>query len=99
MPLNKTAQGILDRQVKRGEYVIDIPNRDRKDLFRRTIAQIVKKTGIDFAFQYLRHFFTTALLQKGVNLLTIGSLLGHSKIKTSLIYSHTDWEKSGKRSD
>jgi site-specific recombinase XerD len=93
VPLNKTARAILGRQVKRGEFVFDIPNRDRKDLFRRTVVQIAKRTGIDFGFHDLRHYFTTSLLEKGVDLVTIGLLLGHSKITTSLIYSHTDKEK------
>lgn len=93
VPLNKTARAILDRQVKRGEFIFDIPNRDRKDLFRRTVAQIAKRTEIDFGFHGLRHFFTMALLEKGVDLVTIGSLLGHSKITTSLIYSYTDRTK------
>jgi site-specific recombinase XerD len=52
-------------------------------------------TGIGFHFHLLRHYFTTSLLEKGVDFVTIGSLLGHSKITTSLIYFHTDLE--GKR--
>jgi len=40
-----------------------------------------------------RHYFTTSLLEKDVYFVTIGSLLGHSKITTSLIYSHTDKER------
>jgi integrase len=93
VPLNKVAQEILNSQMRRGDFVFDIPNRDRKDLFRRTVAQIAKRTGIDFGFHDLRHYFTTTLLEKGVDLVTIGSLLGHSKTTTSLIYSHTDREK------
>jgi site-specific recombinase XerD len=50
-------------------------------------------TGIYFHFHLLRHYFTTFLLEKGVDFVTIGSLLGHSKITTSLIYSHTDRER------
>lgn len=96
VPLNKEARAVLDRQLRRGEFVFDIPNRDRKDLFRRTVAQIAKRTGIDFGFHDLRHYFTTALLEKGMDLVTIGSLLGHSKISTSLIYSHTDRERKRK---
>jgi integrase len=93
VPLNKTARAILDRQVKRGESIFDIPNRDRKDLFRRTVAHIQKRTGIDFGFHDLRHYFTTALIEKGVDLITISAILGHSRTMTSLIYSHTDKTK------
>lgn len=56
------------------------------------------RTEIDFGFHDLRHYFTTSLLEKGADLVTIGSLLGHSKIATSLIYSHTDREKKKKAS-
>ncbi|MBN2409984.1 MAG: tyrosine-type recombinase/integrase, partial [Candidatus Aminicenantes bacterium] len=80
----------------RGEFVFDIPNRDRKDLFRRTVAQIAKRTGIDFGFHDLRHYFTTALIEKGVDLVTISAILGQSKTMTSLIYSHTDKKKKRK---
>jgi integrase len=93
VPLNKTAEAIIERQIRKSEFVFDIPNRDRKDLFRRTVAQISKKTEIDFGFHDLRHYFTTSLIEKGVDLVTISAILGHSKTMTSLIYSHTDKEK------
>jgi integrase len=96
VPLNGAALELLGRQPKRSSYVFDIPNRGQKDLFRRTVNQIKKRTGIDFHFHLLRHFFTTSLLEKGVDFVTIGSILGHSKITTSLIYSHTDREKQRK---
>lgn len=38
-------------------------------------------------------------LEKGVDLVTIGSLLGHSRISASLIYSHTDRAKKKKAVD
>ena len=38
-------------------------------------------------------------LEKRVDLVTIGTLLGHSKITTSLIYSHTDRAKKKKAVD
>jgi integrase len=96
VPLNKAALKVLSRQQKRSNYIFDIPNRSQKDLFRRTVNQIKKKTGIDFHFHLLRYFFTTSLLEKRVDFVTIGSILGHSKITTSLIYSHTDREKQRK---
>jgi integrase len=99
VPLNQAAQAVIRWQPRRTEFVFDIPNRKQPDLFRRTIIQIRKATGVDFHFHLLRHFFTTALLEKGVDFVTIGSLLGHSKVTTSLIYSHTDRERKRKALD
>jgi len=49
-----------------------------------------------FGFHDLRHDFTTALLEKGADLVTIGSLLGHSKFTTGLNYSPADGAKKKK---
>ncbi len=96
VPLNQAAQAVIRWQPRRPEFVFDIPNRKQPDLFRRTVIQIRKATGIDFHFHLLRHYFTTLLLEKGVDFVTIGAILGHSKITTSLIYSHTDRERKKK---
>lgn len=96
IPLNPAARAIIERQPKKNEHVFDLSNRHQPDLFRRTIGQVKKKTGIDFHFHLLRHSFTTRLIEKGIDFVTVGELLGHSKISTSLIYSHTDEEKKKK---
>jgi site-specific recombinase XerD len=41
----------------------------------------------------LRHYFATCLIEKGVDLITIAAILGHSKLTTSLLYAHTDKER------
>lgn len=94
--MNSTARGVIERQPKKNEHVFDISNRHQPDLFRRTIGQVRKKMGIDFHFHLLRHSFTTRLIEKGIDFVTVGELLGHSKISTSLIYSHTDKERKRK---
>lgn len=55
-----------------------------------TVNQVRKKGGVDFHFHLLRHHFATSLIEKGVDFITISEILGHSKMTTSLIYSHTD---------
>lgn len=90
VPLNWSALDILKRQPKTGDFVFDVPNRDQSNFPKRTFDQIRKKTGIHFYFHLLRHFFATSLLERGVDIVTISNLLGHSKAMTSLIYSHSD---------
>jgi integrase len=90
IPLNKAALDLITKQPRKNDYVFDIPNRHQQDLFRRTVGQIKKRTGINFHFHLLRHYFATSLIEKGIDLITVSAILGHSKLTTSLIYSHTD---------
>lgn len=96
IPLNETALRVINKQPRREVYVFDIPNRQQVDVFKRSTDRIKRKTGINFSFHILRHTFTTMLLEKGIDIVTIGAILGHTKITMSLIYSHTDKGKMKK---
>lgn len=54
------------------------------------IAQAIKKAGLlkEASLHTLRHTYATHLLEQGVNILTIKSLLGHAHIETTMIYLH-----------
>jgi len=99
IPLNEPARSIILKQPRRSEFVFDIPNRHQVNIFERTVEQIRKRTGIHFTFHHTRHFFATSLLEKGVDIVTAASLLGHSKTATSLIYAHTNGEKKRRAVD
>lgn len=75
------------------KHIFDIPNRNQQDLLRRTVNQVKKRSRVDFHFHLLRHTFATSLIERGADFVTISEILGHSKLTTSLIYSHTDKER------
>ena len=61
---------------------------DAKNL-QRSWKRALDKYDIPYRkFHALRHTYATALFEKGVNIVTVSKLLGHSTIKTTEIYTH-----------
>lgn len=61
---------------------------EARKLFRKW-SSILKNNNIEHKkFHALRHTYATLLLSKGVDLLTVSKLLGHSSIQITEIYTH-----------
>jgi len=99
VPLNKAAKEVIMKQPRRAEFVFDVPNRNNATVQHNTTKRVSRMADVDFHLHLLRHAFSSRLLEKGVDIVTLGAILGHSKTSISLIYTHTDEERKRKAVD
>jgi integrase len=91
IPLNSEAMTVLTawRKESKGELVFPGPEGKRMARIDTAWNSLVIGAKIrNFRLHDCRHHFASRLVQAGVDLNTVRELLGHSEIKTTLIYSH-----------
>lgn len=95
VPLNTEATSVLTTWRKRqGDHAADglvFPGAGGARLtnITKSWAGVVKAAKLrSFNFHDLRHSFASKLVQRGTDLNTVRELLGHTEIKTTLIYAH-----------
>lgn len=95
VPMTEVAERELKRQIEDG------PGRQDGMLFENTrgglltsahvgrqFKTVAKHAGLPYTFHSLRHFYVTRLLDAGVPVHVVASLVGHSTISITDIYSH-----------
>jgi len=89
VPMNLEARKIIEGQPHFSPFVFAVPNRNSPGVLRRVTETISRRAGVHFHLHLLRHAFASRLLAAGIDVVTIGDILGHSAHMTTLLYSHS----------
>lgn len=97
---NNTKERLREYLIKRPTVGSDylFLNRDGNRLSEQSIRYFIKDIGMKILNKYvtphtIRHSFATLMLEEGVDIRYIQSMLGHSSILTTQIYTHTSTTK------
>lgn len=90
VPVAPALRPILEKERKSRGYCFPAVKKARiYEDYRDAFQEVLKRAGLKgVGWHTLRHTFASHLVMADVNLRTIKELLGHSDIKTTMIYAH-----------
>ena len=92
IPISKKLMEIFKRLPKTSEYVFVNPETGKPYTdIKHSWSTVMKAAGIEnFRFHDLRHTAITRMVEKGIPLPVVKEIAGHSKIETTMRYTHTN---------
>ena len=90
IPMTEQLKEYLDNLEVKSEWVLCKQNDERySGWLRKGLEKVARDAGIKkFTLHDLRNTFASHLVMEGVDLPTVQNLMGHSDIKTTMIFSH-----------
>lgn len=90
VPISTKLNEVLNNIERKSEYVFVNPETNQPYVdIKKSWTKAVKDADIkNFRFHDLRHTVATRLVEKGIDLLVVMEILGHSKIETTMRYAH-----------
>lgn len=96
IPMNAEVRKVLDswRLGKKNDSVFYNPETGKPFVdLKAGLALACRKAGVSgVTWHTLRHTFASRLLDRGVNIVTVQQLLGHSTVTVTMRYTHTNLE-------
>jgi len=97
VPMNSLVAATLKGCKRKSEFIFYDPKTDGPLRIDKRFKTACKNAGIsDLRFHDLRHTAATTLIMNGVDIVTVKEILGHSRIETTMRYSHPTPENKRK---
>lgn len=90
IPISDKLWQVLNKQNRKNKYVFINPETGLPYVdIKKSFNKAREEAGIrDFRFHDLRHTVATRLVEKGIDLLVVMDILGHTNIETTMRYAH-----------
>ena len=90
IPISESLMAILESIERNSDYVFVNPQTQKPFTdIHNSFRTVLRMADIkNFRFHDLRHTVATRLVEKGIDLVVVKEILGHSKIDTTMRYAH-----------